>query len=89
MNLTRLIDRFQKILPSIVYNSSDTVAWDNEYQRTTVARQAAIQALEERIRELDLVRGKDVYIYQNGKKNMTVEERIEELRGFIKKIKEL
>jgi hypothetical protein len=89
MNLTRLIDRFQKILPSIVYNSSDTVAWDNEYQRTTVARQAAIQALEERIRELELVRGKDVYIYQNGKKNMTVEERIEELRGFIKKIKEL
>jgi len=45
--------------------------------------------LEERIKELELVRGQQLYVYQNGKKNSTVEERIDEIRKDIQKIKEL
>lgn len=89
MNLARLIDRFKKLLPSIVYSDYESLAWDNEHQRQVVSRQMAVQSLEERIRELELVRGKDAYIYQNGKKNCTVEERIQELRSDIEKIKGL
>jgi len=89
MNLDRLISRFQKLLPSIVYSDYESLAWDNEHQRKIVARQAAIQSLEERIKELELVRGQQLYVYQNGKKNSTVEERIDEIRKDIQKIKEL
>lgn len=55
--ISKVVERYKKLLPSIVYSEDQSIAWDNEYQRTEVAKILAIEAMEERIRGVDMVMG--------------------------------
>lgn len=88
-HLIKLIERYEKLLPSIVYSNETSLAWDSEYQRNQVAKMLSIQALEERIRELELVRGDGVYVYSTDGYHKPIDEKIRELHDSINQIKSI
>lgn len=90
-HVNNLIERYEKILPKVIYPSSidEAIEWTNDHQRREWAKIFAAQALEERIRELDMVRGNGTYILSADGSKQTLEQRVIEIRATMEQIKSI
>lgn len=90
MNPEKIVDSFLKYLPEIAYDAmDDSVLWNNEFQRREVCKKMAVASLEKTIRELEQMRGENLYYLKEDSARVSLEERVKELFFLIKQIKKL
>ncbi len=84
----KLIERYEKLLPSIIYSEDTSLAWDSQYQRRETAKLFVIEDLEQEVRLLEMLRGEGLYTYSMvSKMYITIDQRMEEIKESIRQIK--
>jgi Fe2+ transport system protein FeoA len=87
--LEKLIERYEALLPSTVYNDTDSFVWDNNFQRREIAKVLVAHAIQERMLELEMVRGENVYVYSSDGFHKPIDEKIKEIQDAVKAIKSM